>query len=300
MSSLRVPVAVATRAARLLKRHVFRADLAFSTQRTRLAAAVLATKTPASVLVTEDDIEGVSCEILTPSHSAVRGTLVVVHGGGFCVGSPALSRTWAAALCERLSLKVFSVDYRLAPEHPFPAAFDDVAAVLEWVMRTSGVPVALSGDSAGANLALSVLQTRLEQGEALPRAVVLLSPWLDLGVDRQANEELARRDPLLSPAWLATCADAYAAGSFDNPRVSPLLGQMNGLPPLLVQGGADDVLVPDQERLCEIVAPHGEITSAIAPGLWHDFSLQVGVLAAADQAVEDTIAFLAGHLSLSE
>ena len=106
-----------------------------------------------------------------------------------------------------------------------------------------------------------------------------------------------RRDPLLTPTWLEACANAYAPGRATDPEVSPLYGSMDGLPPILIQGGTDDILAPDANRFVAGMEP-GHVSLSLANGLWHDFVLQVGMLAAADQAMEITTAFLAEQLAL--
>ena len=220
------------------------------------------------------------------------------HGGGFTVGSPALGRGWVGALALRLGLEVILPDYRLAPENAFPAAFDDAYDVVADVLtRFPPASVAVSGDSAGANLALGAVQQRVARGESVPGSVVLVSPWLDLTVDRRADRSLVRRDPLLSPEWLATAAVAYAPGQLEDPRVSPLLGVLEGLPPVFIQGGTDDILAPDAARLATGIGEAA--TLSVALGMWHDFSLQVGMLAAADRALEAVVGHLAATMALS-
>lgn len=248
--------------------------------------ATSAIKPPASVESSTDVVAQVPVEVLTPRHGEPTGTLVHLHGGGFTVGSPAAARSWAGALAARLGLEVILPDYRLAPEHPFPAGLDDAEAVVADVLeRWDPATVVVSGDSAGANLALVAVMDRRRASLPLPAALVLLSPWLDLTVDRLDRPELVRRDPLLNPEWLAACAVAYAPGQFDDPRVSPLLGDLAGLPPTLVQGGSDDILAPDAARLAAVAG----VTLSVASPFWHDFSLQVGQLAAADAGLEVVI-----------
>jgi len=211
------------------------------------------------------------------------------------VGTPQMSRAWAAALSTRLSAKVVLPDYPLSPEARFPLAAQACGQVYD-ALRSKG-PVGVLGDSAGGNLALGVAQTRV--GAAAPGALVLASPWLDLTVDRSADVALAKQDPMLNPAWLAACAKDYAPDQLDDPLVSPLLGSLGNLPPTLVLGGTDDVLAPDLDRLVTTWPGPAPLEVMVVEGLWHDFALQVGLLKAADEALERTLEFLERHLAPS-
>jgi epsilon-lactone hydrolase len=159
--------------------------------------------------------------------------------------------------------------------------------------EAAGAPVLLSGDSAGGGLALITAQAR--RGDAdLARAVgcILVSPWLDLAADRRAVPELVRRDVVLTPDWLEACARAYAS-DLTGASVSPLNADLSGLPPLLIQSGADDLLAPDAERLATGATAAGvDVTYTRWPGMWHDFPLQPGLVAAADDALAQAAWFV--------
>jgi acetyl esterase/lipase len=292
-----LPEAVGRRAASLIRRHALNAGLSWEVQRRRMATAMAMTKAPAGVNRVTSSRGGVPVEILSPAGRPPAATLVHVHGGGFTVGSALMGLGWGGALSLALDLEVVLPDYRLAPEHPFPAALDDVTAVVTEVLATS-VPgrVALSGDSAGGNLALIASLDAAQRGTP-PASLLLLSPWLDLSVDRTADRALLERDPMLDPAWLAASAQVYAPGGLRDPRVSPLLGSLDGLPPTLVQGGSDDVLAPDALRLAAL-RPDA-VSLSVATPLWHDFALQVGALRAADEALVLSIDHLARTLDLT-
>jgi monoterpene epsilon-lactone hydrolase len=223
------------------------------------------------------------------------------HGGGYCVGSPRIVRAWAAHLSRGARCRVVLAGYRLAPEHPHPAALDDARAVAAALLPDAllpdhgAAPVVVSGDSAGGGLALALLLARRDAGQALPAGAMLAAPWLDLTADRRSQPGLVRRDTVLSPAWLDACAAAYAgpAGRAD-PAISPLLADLAGLPPLLIQAGSDDLLAPDAARLAAAAAAAGvDVTYTRWPGLGHDFVLQPGVLAAADSALTQAAWFTA-------
>jgi acetyl esterase/lipase len=158
----------------------------------------------------------------------------------------------------------------------------------------SGGAVVLSGDSAGGGLALALALRMRDEGQDPPAGCILLSPWLDLGRDRRADPGLVRRDVLLSPDWLDACARAYADPSaWAGYPVSPLRAEHEGLPPLLIQAPADDLLAPDAEALAASASAGGvEVTYTRWPHMWHDFALQPGLLAAADSAVAQAAWFV--------
>ena len=289
------PLAVALNAAKMIKKRVLVDSLPFSTQRSRMGAMLMAVRVPKGATRSIERVGGITCEVHRPVKGGIDHTLMLIHGGGFCVGTPQMSRAWAAALSASFQATVVLPDYPLSPEAAFPEAADAVGAV--WEVLASRGEVGLLGDSAGANLALGLAQ-KLVGTPSAPGVLVLSSPWLDLSVDRSADATLAARDPMLSAKWLAACADAYAPDRLDDPGVSPLLGSLAGLPPTLVIGGTEDVLSPDLDRLVAGWEGPDPIEAEIVKGMWHDFALQVGLLKAADEALEVTLEFLATHLSV--
>jgi acetyl esterase/lipase len=209
-----------------------------------------AAQLPKGTVVTADRLAGVPVERVTTAASDPDRVVLHLHGGGYTIGTPAAARGWAAALAHTGGLTVVGPDYRLAPEHPFPAGLDDAEAVWRALVDTGGVDasrIALSGDSAGGGLAVALAARLRDAGDPGPAALVLVSPWLDLTNDRLGDRPLIARDPLLQPPWLAQAAAAYVNGGADlaDPAVSPLLGSLAGLRPVLVQAGADDILISD-------------------------------------------------------
>ncbi len=170
--------------------------------------------------------------------------------------------------------------------------------VITLFVDTGGVDasrIALSGDSAGGGLAVALAARLRDAGDPGPAALVLVSPWLDLTNDRLGDRPLIARDPLLQPAWLARAAEAYTSRGTDlaDPAVSPLLGSLAGLPPVLVQAGADDILISDSIAfVAGVQAAGGRARLSIGNGLWHDFPLQAGMLAAADSGVRQVVHLL--------
>jgi epsilon-lactone hydrolase len=290
----RVPPALMRLGARQLGRRCLDPALPWPTQRERLGQLMRAVLLPRGTTVTEQAVGGVPAEVVEVPAPDSRRTVVHFHGGGYCVGSARTPRSWAAHLSAQAGCRVVLPEYRLAPEHPYPAALEDARAVMRALFGdTAPGSVVVSGDSAGGGLALALLLSLRDEGE-LPAGCILLSPWLDLGRDRRASLDLVRQEVVLTPDWLDACARAYAAPSdWADRLVSPLHAAHFGLPPLLVQAAAGELLAPDAELLAARAADVGvDVTYTRWPGMWHDFALQPGLLAAADSALAQAAWFV--------
>jgi acetyl esterase/lipase len=285
---LRVPPAIMRLGVRQLGRHGLNPALPWPVQRTRLDRVSRISVLPRRITVTEQTIAGLRAEVVSCRAPGSHLTVIHFHGGGYCLGSARMARSWAAHLSAQTGCRVVLPEYRLAPEHGYPAALEDARAVMR---ALSGVgahgPVVVSGDSAGGGLALALVLSMRDEGQETPAGAILLSPWLDLGRDRQAVPDLVRRDVLLSPDWLDACARAYAdPASWADHLVSPLRATHSGLPPLLIQAGTEELLAPDAELLAASASAAGtDVTYTRWPRMWHDFALQPGLLAAADSAL---------------
>jgi monoterpene epsilon-lactone hydrolase len=294
----RVPAAVMRFGARQIGRRCLDPALPWPLQRTRLDQLTRTSVLPRGTTVDGQAIAGVPAKLVSvgaPGPERSRLTVIHFHGGGYCVGSARMVRSWAAYLSAQAGCRVVLPEYRLAPEHPYPAALEDARAVTDELLReASPGSVVLSGDSAGGGLALALLLSMRDDGKDLPAGCILLSPWLDLGRDRRAVADLVRRDVLLSPDWLEACARAYADSSaWSDPLVSPLCAPHPGLPPLLIQAATSELLAPDAALLAASASAAGvDVTYSRWPGLWHDFALQPGLLAAADSALQQSAWFV--------
>jgi epsilon-lactone hydrolase len=292
----RVPSAVLRLGARQIGRRCLDPALTWPVQRIRLDQLTKTSLLPRGTTITELAVAGLRAEVISAAaEPEARLTVVHFHGGGYCIGSALMSRSWAAHLSARTGCRVILPEYRLAPEHPHPAALDDARAI--WAELSGPAqpgPVVVSGDSAGGGLALALLLSLRDEGRDLPAGGILLSPWLDLGRDRRAVPDLVRRDVLLTPDWLEACARAYAApAAWADPSVSPLRAAHAGLPPLLIQAGTHELLAPDAGLLAASASAAGvDVTYTRWPRLWHDFVLQPGLLAAADSALAQAAWFL--------
>jgi epsilon-lactone hydrolase len=295
MSSVRLPSTALRFGARQIGRHVLRADLPWEVQRQRLDQVMAGSLLPKGTAVSERVLKGVYAQVVTVGDVRAQRTVVHFHGGGYCVGSARMARAWAAYLSQQAGCQVVLPEYRLAPEHPHPAALEDAQSVMAGLLAdVAPASVVLSGDSAGGGLALSLLLSMRDGGQELPAGCVLLSPWLDLAADRSADPVLARKDVLLTPRWLRACATAYAdPTAWSDPAVSPLRADPGGLPPLLIQSGSEELLAPDAQALAASASAAGvDVSYTRWPRMWHDFELQPGLLATADSAVAQAAWFV--------
>jgi acetyl esterase/lipase len=215
-------------------------------------------------------------EGLVVSPPEVKGDALFLHGGAFVLGSPTTHHGLAASLARQSGFAFHLLDYRLAPEHPYPAALEDaIAAAVE--ISQSASDWALVGDSAGGGLALALLVSLRDQGLRLPSKVALCSPWLDLTLSGASMDECADDDPMLSRRGLAQDAARYAGTArLGDPSVSPLFAELQGLPPIFVQVGEREVLRDDSIRLAhDVEQAGGRIELELWEGMthaWYAFS----------------------------
>ena len=228
--------------------------------------------------------------------------ILYLHGGGYRIGSPRSHRGLAAALAGAAGCRVLTLDYRLAPEHPFPAAVEDSCAAYAWLRgQVPRCQVAMAGDSAGAGLALATLLAARDAGIPLPAAAVLMSPWTDLTASGPSYQERADADPLNQRAALLAMARGYLCGADPaDPMASPVFGDLRGLPPLLLQVGSREIVHSDAATL----AARAQAASVPAefqewPGMVHVFQQFPAELPQADQALAAAGRFLRRHLGLA-
>jgi acetyl esterase/lipase len=207
------------------------------------------------IALTSLSIGGVAAEWSAAPAADKTRALLFFHGGGYCSGSLVSHRRMATEAGRAARAPTLAVAYRLAPEHPFPAACDDALAAWRH-LRGQGIEasrIAVAGDSAGGGLTLALAMRLRDMGEALPGCLWLCSPWTDLTMSGATLATKDAVDPLIHKAYLEELADAYAAGGVDrrDPRVSPLFGNLAGLPPMLVQVGSHETLLSDSTRLAE-------------------------------------------------
>jgi epsilon-lactone hydrolase len=241
---------------------------------------------PDDVLVTEVTAGGVRAHWLAAPGADADRVLLFLHGGGYRLGSLGSDGELAARLGRASGMRVLFPEYRLAPEHPFPAAIDDVLAVWQWLrtdQQVSASSIAVAGDSAGGGLTVALLVATRDAGDVLPAAAVLMSPTVDLTSSGASMTDRADQDPISTPALLRQLASDYLAGADPKtPLASPLFASLSGLPPLLVQVGTADLLLSDSERLAEAAAEAGvDVTLEIGESLPHVYQLMLGTPEAA-------------------
>lgn len=198
------------------------------------------------------DIAEIPCLQLTPREHTDDRLLVYIHGGGYSLGSATTHRPLAARIARALGMQALLPDYRLAPEHPCPAALDDILAVWRALPQQVRARSILAGDSAGGGLALALTMSLRDADEQLPSALVLLSPWTDLTISGESVDRLAEHESMLARPGLERMA-AHYAGSLarDDVRTSPLFGSFEGLPRMLIQVGGHEVLLDDARRAAQ-------------------------------------------------
>jgi monoterpene epsilon-lactone hydrolase len=241
---------------------------------------------PDDVTVTAIDAGGVSAHWLDAPGADRDRVLVFLHGGGYELGSIRSDGELAARLGRVAGMRVLFPEYRLAPEHPFPAAVDDARVVWRWLRENRKVDassIALAGDSAGGGLAVALMVATRDAGEQLPVAAVLMSPTVDLTGSGDSMRDRVDRDPISTPALLARLATDYLAGADPHtPLASPLFAPLDGLPPLLIQVGTSDLLLSDAQRLAKAATDAGvDVVLEVGDQLPHVYQLLLGTPEAA-------------------
>ncbi|MFF0815449.1 alpha/beta hydrolase [Rhodococcus sp. NPDC003318] len=248
---------------------------------------------PRDTVVRPLTLAGRPAERITVGATVRRTAVLYLHGGGYTLGSPATHRSVAAHLARETGAVVYVLDYRLAPENPYPAALDDAVAGYLQLLTEFGFTadrVAIAGDSAGGGLALATARRLIDRHGVTPAALALIAPWVDPG-RRDAPFE---RDLVLNTAWSHRTADAYLGGGDPtDPGFAPLLGDLSGLPCTIVHVGTGEILYPQVVELVDGLRAAGVAVDCTEyPHLWHVAHLQASLLREADDAVREIGAFL--------
>jgi len=285
-------------------------------QRPLLEQMLTAQPLPADVRATPAELGGVPAIFIDIAGVEPRGTIFHIHGGGFALGSAAGSVGLASSLARKTGMRAVSVDYRLAPEHPYPAALRDVTAAYRALLAQPGGAgdvgagdvgaadvgagdvgagdIVVSGESAGGNLAIELLIAGQAQGLTMPAAVLLLSPMTDLTVTGSSYAGKAQADPAITARAIRTRAADYLAGTDPaDPLVSPIFADLSGLPPLLIQAGSHEVLLDDATRLAaKAAADDVAVILDITPGVPHVFQAFAALLDEGDAALNRAARFV--------
>ena len=265
-------------------------------RRADLAALTGSQPAPDGVLVEPLEFDGIRAERLSPPLAPDGQVILYLHGGGYCLGSIDGHRGLAGALAVAANTVVVNLDYRLAPEDPFPSALDDV---LEAFDDLAPARIALAGDSAGGGLSLAAALALRDRGAAQPVALGLLSPWTDLTQSSPTYGEVGERDPMVTKHLLDQMADAYANGhDVREPLISPLFADLAGLPPMRIDVGTEELLLDDSRTLADRATAAGaEVDLRIWPEMIHVFqAFPAELLPEAAESIAEIGSFLAARL----
>jgi epsilon-lactone hydrolase len=256
---------------------------------------------PADVTTSSGSLGGipvVNVETAGADHASV---IFYLHGGAYAIGTAASSVGLASDLARRAGTRLVTIDYRLAPEHPHPAAIDDAVAAYRGLLDSgvAATAIAIAGESAGAGLAAATLVALKHAGLPQPSAAVLMSPWADLTLSGDSISAKAAIDPALTPDGLRRRAlDYVAAGDRRAELVSPIFADLTGLPPLLIQAGSHEILLDDATRLAaRAAAADVAVRLEVTPGVPHVFQGFAAMLDEGDAALTSAGEFLRAHLA---
>ncbi|HEY0301790.1 MAG TPA: alpha/beta hydrolase [Rhizomicrobium sp.] len=280
----------------LLKAGPIPRDETWQAQRASLDSLTELAPLPADASYTATTVAGRPAAWILADGADAERTLLYLHGGGYCVGSLKSHRGLATDLSRAAGARVLLLDYRLGPEHPFPAAVDDAVAAYRFLLEQGIAPqrIAIGGDSAGGGLTAATLLALRDAGLPRPAAGVLLSPWLDLSLSGASMDGRADLDPMVQRVPLQRMADAYLAGADARaPLASPLFADLHGLPPLLVHVGTAETLLDDSTRFADAArAADVPLTLEVWDDMVHVFHAFAFLLPEARLANEKIGAFL--------
>jgi acetyl esterase/lipase len=252
------------------------------------------------VAIEQVDAGGIPGQWITPPGVDADRVLFYLHGGGYTVGSVNTHRSMIAELARAAGVRALGIDYRLAPEHPHPAAIQDACSAYRWLVN-SGVDasrVAIAGDSAGGGLTFATLISLRDTGDTLPACAVTISPWTDLEGTGESRTTRAEADPMIDGTRIGEHGRYYAPdGDLRAPTVSPLYADLSGLPPTLIQVGDAEVLLDDSTRIAARLEEAGvDVTLEVADEMVHVWHFFHAVAPEAKAAIEGAGAFIRKHL----
>jgi len=255
---------------------------------------------PDDVAVEDVEVGEVAGRWITAAGSNPDRVILLLHGGGFSAGSLTSHQRLGADLSSACGTRVLLIEYRLAPEHPFPAGLDDCVLAYRWLLDQGFKPghLAIAGDSAGGGLAVSTALCLKEDGLDQPAALIALSPWVNMACDGETMDSKAKDDPVATQASLLRAANDYLNGH-DNkdPLVSPVFGDLRGLPPLFIQVGSREILLDDSRKLA-VRARADDVPVRLEewPGLFHVWHMMADWLTDGRRAIAGVGAFVRRHM----
>jgi len=274
----------------------FYKDLSIEVQRAKMAKYARMLKLQVDVKCEPVDAANFHAEWITTPEINHDQVILYLHGGAYFLNYDSPHRDLVARLGRRAQMRALLLDYRLAPEHPYPAALEDALAAYQWLLSQGYTPanITIAGDSCGGGLALATLLKLREAGISLPAGAACISPWTDLAGSGASMESNAKVDFINSVDNLKISAKLYAGiHDLKNPFISPLYADLTGLPPLLIQVGTREVLLDDSTRLAEQARGAGvDVTLEIWKGMFHVFQLGAGFMPEARKAVDNMAVFI--------
>jgi monoterpene epsilon-lactone hydrolase len=282
-----------------------RLDTAADVASVRAAFDAFAAQVPVPADVEQKPVEvgGVGGIEVTIASNESESVILYFHGGVYVIGSAAASVALVGDIVRRTGVNAVTLDYRLAPEHPYPAAVDDARAAYEGLLGQGVDPgrIVLAGESAGGGLAVATLLVARAAGLPMPSCAFLMSPYADLTLSGETLVERPSLDPILTPEGLRVRAPEYIAGAdASDPLISPIFGDLRGLPPLLIQVGSHEILLSDAIRLAGRAATSEvAVTLDVTPGVPHVFQGFAGLLDEAAAALDRAAAFVTAQLGRS-
>lgn len=237
------------------------------------------------------EINGIKAEWVIAPNIDKSHVVLYLHGGAYVLGSPNTHRALASRISASTKAKVLLLDYRLAPEHPFPSAIEDSCSAYRWLIQQgfSNNNIFICGDSAGGGLTLATVISLRDAQETLPKRIALISPWTDLAATGESLTTLSELDPWLEAKELTDLALLYLAGSdAKNPLASPLFANLEALPDMLIQVGSDEILLDDSTRLAKLAKASGvDVTLEVWEGMWHVWHAFADKLVEGQEAIDN-------------
>lgn len=245
-------------------------------------------------------IDSIPAEWISPSEAEQDKVIIHLHGGGYVTGGIDSHQAMCILMAQTLKIKVLLPEYRLAPEHPFPAALEDTLKVYRWLLAQGYQPgnIIISGDSAGGGLSLATVLSLRDSGEPLPTAVVCMSPWADLTMKSKSHITNAKAESILRLDVLNEWASSYiGTGKSDHSLISPVYADFHGFPPLLIQVGSDEVLLDDSLTLAKKAKADGvDVTLKVWDELWHVWQALGDLIPESKKAFEEMGQFVRAQL----
>jgi len=254
-------------------------------------AGIKSSSMPDGIVTETATLGGISCEVFRHSGKKMHRTVLYFHGGGFCLGIYAANREFVAKMSKLLEAEIYMPDYRLAPEHPFPAALEDAKAIYQELSKTENLIV--MGDSSGCALALSALLKAKQNGIKMPDALVMITPVLDLSDTNTRIAKSVRKDPFSLTDPLGLTRHYTRGNDTMSPAISPMYGELSGLPPILIHAAQYDTFLSDACRFKQLAANaniHVELKTWSK--MWHIFHMQLPFVPEAVKAASEISTFV--------